>query len=139
MALETVSTILDLVATNPAVGDNVSQGDDHIRNIKTALLALSTKILHGGVTTIAGTSGTAVAGYLHVCTNGGAVTLTLPASPAAGDVVAAYFDNGGTSNVLARNGSNIQSSASDETLSSYAAGTIEVWRYADATRGWLKG
>lgn len=39
MALETVSTIYDLVATNPAAGDQVSQADDHMRNIKTALLA----------------------------------------------------------------------------------------------------
>lgn len=39
MALETVSHLSDLVATNPTAGDPVSQGDDHIRNIKTALLA----------------------------------------------------------------------------------------------------
>lgn len=39
MALETVAHISDLVATNPTSGDPVSQGDDHIRNIKTALLA----------------------------------------------------------------------------------------------------
>lgn len=37
MALETVTHISDLVATNPAFGDPISQGDNHLRNIKTAL------------------------------------------------------------------------------------------------------
>lgn len=39
MALETVSTIYDLVASNPTAGDPLSQADDHLRNIKTALLS----------------------------------------------------------------------------------------------------
>jgi hypothetical protein len=40
MALETgVTYISDLVATNPEGGDTMKQGDDHIRNIKAALLA----------------------------------------------------------------------------------------------------
>ena len=37
MALESVTNIDDLNASNPVVGDPVSEGDDHIRNIKTAL------------------------------------------------------------------------------------------------------
>ena len=37
MALETFQYIDDLVATNPTATDNVSQGDDHIRGIKTTL------------------------------------------------------------------------------------------------------
>jgi hypothetical protein len=38
MGLETVTHISDLNASNPATGDDIAQGDDHIRNIKTALL-----------------------------------------------------------------------------------------------------
>lgn len=38
MALETVVNIADLVAANPSSSDPKSQGDDHIRNLKTALL-----------------------------------------------------------------------------------------------------
>lgn len=38
MALETVVNIADLVDTNPTGADPKSQGDDHIRNLKTALL-----------------------------------------------------------------------------------------------------
>lgn len=37
MGLETVTDIDDLVITNPAASDPKSQGDDHLRNIKTAL------------------------------------------------------------------------------------------------------
>lgn len=39
MGLETVNFLNDLVATNPVNTDPKSQGDDHIRNIKTGLLA----------------------------------------------------------------------------------------------------
>lgn len=37
MALETGTYISDLVSTNPASGDNVSQGDDHIRLLKSTV------------------------------------------------------------------------------------------------------
>lgn len=37
MGLETVTYVGDLVTTNPAAGDQKSLGDDHLRNIKTAL------------------------------------------------------------------------------------------------------
>ena len=59
MALESVTTISDLVATNPTSTDLKSQGDDHIRNIKTALLTLPAS---GGSASVgflqAGTGGT---------------------------------------------------------------------------------
>tara|TARA_B110000285_G_C14835331_1_gene472803 strand:- start:242 stop:751 length:510 start_codon:yes stop_codon:yes gene_type:complete len=38
MGLETVVHISDLVASNPLAADSRSEGDDHIRNIKDALL-----------------------------------------------------------------------------------------------------
>ena len=34
MALETVAVVQDLVITNPAAGDDIAAGDDHIRNMK---------------------------------------------------------------------------------------------------------
>lgn len=37
MSLETVTNIADLVPTNPTAADPKSQGDDHIRNLKTAM------------------------------------------------------------------------------------------------------
>ena len=137
MGLDTGTTLSDLVTTNPTSSDPRSQGDDHLRLIKTVLATTQKKILFD-VTTVTGTTGTAVAGYINVCTNAGAVTMTLPASPEAGDICGFVFTNGGTTNVLARNGQPIQTTAADETLSSYAAGTLTAWRYVDATRGWIQ-
>jgi len=37
MGVETFQYIDDLVSTNPTATDNVSEGDDHIRGIKTTL------------------------------------------------------------------------------------------------------
>lgn len=136
MGLETGTKLSDLVVTNPVAGDPRGQGDDHIRLIKVVLATTQKKILFD-VVTETGTTLDATAGYIHVCTNAGAVTATLPATPEAGDVVGFVFTNGGTSNVLARNGEPIQTTAADETLSSYAAGTMTVWRYVDTTRGWI--
>ena len=39
MALESATYISDLVLTNPAAGDNVSAGDDHLRLLKAVLQA----------------------------------------------------------------------------------------------------
>lgn len=39
MGLESTSTISGLNSSNPTSGDNVAQGDDHLRLIKTVLLA----------------------------------------------------------------------------------------------------
>lgn len=39
MALETATHIADLIATNPTGGDPKAQGDDHLRLLKTVLLA----------------------------------------------------------------------------------------------------
>lgn len=39
MALETATYISDLVSTNPTASDNISQGDDHIRLLKSSIKA----------------------------------------------------------------------------------------------------
>ena len=63
------------------------------------------------------------------------LTLTLPASPNAGDWVAFTNRSATTTSTIARNGSNIMSLAEDMTLDNTAArGTLV---YADATRGWV--
>jgi len=82
---------------------------------------------------------TAVAGEGYfVDTTSGAITVTLPASPAAGAVVAVkdYANTFDTNAVtLARNGSNIGGSALDATLSTEGLAVTLV--YVDATKGWL--
>lgn len=84
---------------------------------------------------VTGTTQAAVTANQYVLTNVAATTVTLPASPAAGATVYVTVANGLTTNVVARNGSNIQSLAEDMTLNAaYAAVQL---RYADATRGWV--
>ena len=111
MGLETATKPSDLVATNPAEGDDVDEGNNHFWIVKTALKYLGKKAINEA-TTVTGTTGTAVAGQLNICTNAGAVTMTLPASPEAMDVCGFVFTNNGATNVLARNSQPIQSAAS---------------------------
>ena len=90
-------------------------------------------------TTVKTASFTGVAGVGYfVNTTSGAITVTLPASPAAGAVVAVkdYANTFDTNNViLARNGSNIGGDALDATLSTEGLAVTLV--YVDATQGWL--
>ena len=86
------------------------------------------------------TSGfTAVSGEGYFCnTTGGAFTVTLPASPSVGDIVAVK-DYASTFNTnfltIGRNSSNIEGLASDKILNTQSLSITFV--YADATKGWL--
>jgi hypothetical protein len=90
-------------------------------------------------TTAKTTSFTAVSGNGYfVNTTSGAVTMTLPASPSAGDIVGVndYARTFATNNLtVARNGSNIQGVATDGTISTNGQSTMFV--YVDGTKGWI--
>jgi len=77
---------------------------------------------------------TAVAGNWYYL-NASAITLTLPSSPANGDQVGVSDISGSTTNIIARNGSNIMGAAEDLTFDqTYFFG---VFTYVDATLGWV--
>ena len=82
---------------------------------------------------------TAVSGEGYfIDTSSSAITMTLPASPSAGDIVGLndYARNFGTNNLtVARNSSNIQGEAADATFSVNGQSTMFV--YVDATKGWI--
>jgi hypothetical protein len=87
------------------------------------------------VTVTASTAITAAAGNHYVLTAATAATITLPASPTISDTVWVTVANGLTTNVVARNGKNIQGIAEDMTLNSaYAAAQM---RFSDNTEGWI--
>jgi hypothetical protein len=82
---------------------------------------------------------TAVSGNGYfVDTSSAAITVTLPASPSAGDIVAVadYTRTFATNNcTLARNGSNIGGIAADAVLST--SGQSVTFVYVDSTEGWI--
>ena len=90
--------------------------------------------------TTAKTAGfTAVAGNGYfVNTTSGAITVTLPASPSAGDLVGIkdYANTADTNAItIARNGENIQGTANDFTISTEGLSILLI--YVDGTQGWV--
>jgi hypothetical protein len=82
---------------------------------------------------------TAVAGEGYfIDTTGGAITMTLPATPSIGDFIT-FIDYAGTFDTnnltIGRNSENIQGSAADLTVSVERAANTLV--YVDSTQGWL--
>jgi len=90
-------------------------------------------------TTAKTASFTAVSGNGYfVNTTSGAITVTLPATPSAGDIVAFadYANTWDTNNLtVGRNSSNIEGEASDFTCNQEGASITFV--YVDATKGWI--
>jgi len=85
---------------------------------------------------LTGTSVTAVKGNYYIATVGG-ITVTLPSSPSAGDYLAIKDGTGAaatTTFTVARNGSNIASSATDLTFDKNFADIVMT--YVDGTIGW---
>lgn len=76
----------------------------------------------------------AVIDTLYVMT--ASLTLTLPASPSAGDKVLLSNRTGTTTSVVARNGNNIQGLAQDLTVDALEIGLTLVYT-GDATQGWV--
>ena len=105
----------------------------------------------GGTTTISNLSGvntlptvlvsntttiSAVVGTHYVLTAASLTTVTLPASPTISDTIYVTVANGLTTNVISRNGKNIQGLAENMTLDSpYASAQLRFTN--DATEGWV--
>jgi len=89
-------------------------------------------------TTAKTASFTAVSGTGYfVNTTSGAITVTLPATPSAGDIVSVsdYAATSVTNNItIARNSSNIEGAASDLIIENN--GIAMTFVYVDGTRGW---
>jgi hypothetical protein len=84
---------------------------------------------------VSGTTQTAVVNNHYILTNAAATTVTLPASPAAGDVVWVTVANGLSTNVIARNGKKINELEEDMTIDAAYAG-IQL-RFSGDTEGWV--
>jgi hypothetical protein len=93
---------------------------------------LTNKAIRAMVVVISGHT-TAVAGRLYVLT--ASLTLTLPATPSAGDTVAVSNRSGTTTATVARNGQNIMGLAEDMTIDVLNLPLTLV--FADAASGWV--
>ena len=84
---------------------------------------------------VSGTSQTATINNRYVLTNAATTTVTLPASPNAGDTLYIVVANGLANNVVARNGNKIMSTSEDLTLdvNYYSLGLM----YVNSTLGWV--
>lgn len=78
------------------------------------------------VVVVSGTSQAAVAYTHYSLANVAATTVTLPASPAAGDTVWVTWANTLATNVIARNGQTIMGLAEDMTLDASTNGTVQM-------------
>lgn len=83
---------------------------------------------------VTGTSQAATAGNLYILQNVATTTVTLPVAPSNGHVVGVLVANGISTNIIARNGKNIQNIAEDLTIDSDYATVI--LRYIDSTTQW---
>ena len=86
-----------------------------------------------GAPTVISTDTTAVAGGFYVLT--ASLTLTLPATPTAGDVVHVSNRSGVATCVIDRNGANVMGLAENMTLD--ASNQPFSLAYTDASRGWV--
>ena len=119
-----------VIATPSADSVGTAQIQD---NAVTAAKIASVPITVGITSVVTATSLTATVNT-HVYVSAATKTITLPASPAIGQRVLITVGNF-TDTVVARNGSNIMSSATDFTMD--AAYLSIQFIYTDATQGWV--
>jgi hypothetical protein len=114
-----------------ASGDTISLAAGATANIYNGTVNWSSTIRTSGFT--------AVSGNGYFCnTTSSAFTVTLPASPAFGDVVAVkdWSSTSATNNItIARNGNLIEGNTTDAKIANHGAATTLV--YSGASRGWM--
>ena len=129
----TAAKIASNAVTTAKIADsNVTTAKIADANVTAAKIA-SVPITVGITSVVTATSLTATVNT-HVYVSAATKTITLPASPAIGQRVLITVGNF-TDTVVARNGSNIMSSATDFTMD--AAYLSIQFIYTDATQGWV--
>jgi len=112
--------------------------DDSIGSAQIADGAVGTSALAStiavGITTVATASSLTATVNTHVYVSAAGKTITLPASPSAGQRVLITVGNF-VNTIVGRNGSNIMSSATNMTLDKEYLSIQFI--FADATRGWV--
>jgi hypothetical protein len=128
----TGNLIANATITGDKIGLNAITGNLIASGITISSPTLTTPVIRSNVSVISSNT-SAVTSTRYVIT--ATLTLTLPSSPTVGDWITVNNTSGTTTPVVARNGSNIQSSATDLTVD--IANTSFMLMYVDATRGWI--
>lgn len=129
----TAAKIASNAVTTAKIADSNVTTVKIANNAVTAAKIASVPITVGITSVVTNASVTATVNT-HVYVSAATKTITLPASPAIGQRVLVTVGNF-TDTVVARNGSNIMSSASDLTMD--AAYLSIQFIYTDATQGWV--
>lgn len=136
MGLESGSYIDDLNSANPLSNDNVSQGDDHLRLIKSLLKATfpgaDKEFYFPRAEVKADDSTENVASddenKAYSCTaSSSGVTINLPTDPNAGFKIIVVNNNGGANVTINRGGSDTINGSSSYTISDQYEGAIFVY------------
>lgn len=116
MGLESATYISGLNTSNPASGDAVSFGDDHLRLLKSVLKATLPNA--------------------NAAINGIHTGTTAPTSTSAGQL---WYDTSGTGELKVRNKADSAFTAVDTTSSALPAGVIAMWSGSAASipSGWV--
>ena len=135
-------TITNAKLTGSIANDKLANSSITINGTSVSLggSVTTTHISWQSVITADGSTNTsAVSGYGYfIDTTSNEHTITLPASPSAGDYIAIkdYAETFGTNKlIVGRNGSNIQGIAQNSELTTNRASVLLV--YVDSTKGWL--
>lgn len=118
---------------NPAAVNKA--GDTMTGDLTVPNLTVQGTLDYDETVVVISTNSTAVKSRTYVLV--ASLTLTLPASPQAGDWITVSNRSATVTAVIARNGQNIMGLAEDMTVDSLHAGFRLV--FADATRGWVFG
>jgi len=134
---DTISIPCGVTTTNAGTISTAGISGGTINNTTGTISGLQQVINWDTTAKTANFNATVQSGYF-VNTTSGAITVTFPASPTAGDVIALkdYANTFDTNNLtIDPNGNNIQGSANNFTIS--VEGTSAQFIYVDATRGWV--
>ena len=144
MGLETgVNYIADLVATNPAIGDEISVGDDHIRNVKRALQASFPKMAGIFKNIVASASASFSisstlnhAVYVNSYSGGSSVTLPAAATVGPGFVVTIVNGNSAGLNAISVALTGLDAFVSSSSPASILYGAFATF-ISDGVSKWL--
>jgi len=116
----------------------ITAGSGIVVTNATGSISISASSTGGGLPTVVVSDTTAisaVASNHYVLTSTNAATVTLPLSPVISDTIYVTVANSLTTNVVARNGQNIQGLAENMTLDTTNASA--QLRFTNATKGWV--